>query len=317
LNDTTKKSGAGFWSALARKLSSARESLATGLSGVLGAGRKLDSALFEELESALLAADVGLPTTTLLLQALQARTQREQIENLSSVRGHLRQLLLDIVRPVNAPFVLSAAGRPLVIMVVGVNGVGKTTSVAKLAYRLKTEGHSVLLAAADTFRAAAVEQLKSWGERLTVPVIAQAPGADAAAVAHDALNAATARGTDTLIVDTAGRQHVNTALMDELKKIKRVLQKIEPAAPHQVWLVLDAGTGQNALSQLKFFNDAVGVTGLILTKLDGTAKGGVLLALAHQFKKPIYFVGTGEALEDLAPFDAEAFVNALLPEAPA
>jgi fused signal recognition particle receptor len=217
-----------------------------------------------------------------------------------------------IVQPAARPLAIGTQ-RPFVIMAVGVNGVGKTTSLAKLAHRLRGQGKATMLVAADTFRAAAIEQLKRWGEKLDVPVIAQYSGADAAAVCHDALGAAVARGIDVLIIDTAGRQHTHAGLMDELKKIRRVINKAQPDAPHEVLLVLDASTGQNALSQLKHFNAAIGVTGLVLTKLDGTAKGGILLAIAKQTSLPIRFIGIGEDLDDLQEFTAADFIDALLP----
>jgi fused signal recognition particle receptor len=222
--------------------------------------------------------------------------------------------MLELIAPCERPLEIPAATQPFVIMVVGVNGAGKTTTIGKLAHHLQAQGHKVMLAAADTFRAAAVEQLKVWGERNGVPVIAQDTGADAAAVAHDALHAASARGMDVLIVDTAGRLHTQSGLMDELKKIRRVIERIRPQAPHEVLLVLDAGIGQNALAQREHFQAAVGVTGLILTKLDGTAKGGVVFAMAAKNPLPIRFIGVGEAIEDLRVFNAAEFVEALLPE---
>ena len=226
----------------------------------------------------------------------------------------MRSALLDLIRPCEQPLAIPRDIRPFVVMVVGVNGAGKTTTLGKLAHRFQGEGHKVMLAAADTFRAAAVDQLKVWGQRNDVPVIAQQTGADAAAVAHDALQAAIARGSDVLLVDTAGRLHTQSGLMDELKKIQRVLQKLVPSAPHEMLLVLDAGIGQNALAQFEHFHAAVGVTGLILTKLDGTAKGGVVFAVAARRPVPIRFIGVGEGIEDLRVFNATEFVEALLPD---
>jgi len=304
----------GLFGRLRAGLSSARQSLGRGISDLLLGSRTLDAGLLEDLEALLLSADVGVETTELLLSDITARVGRNELTDTRAVYALLRQRILEIVQPVSQPLVVDANPRPFVIMAVGVNGVGKTTTIAKLAYRLKGDGHSLLLAAGDTFRAAAVDQLKVWAGRLDVPVVAQPTGSDAAAVAHDALHAARARGADVLIVDTAGRQHTHAGLMDELKKIKRVLQKIDPGAPHEVLLVLDASTGQNALSQLKHFQEAVGVTGIALTKLDGTAKGGILIAISRQYRVPLRFIGVGEGIDDLQVFRAKDYVDALLPE---
>jgi fused signal recognition particle receptor len=303
----------GLLTRLRDRLARTRESLAGGLGDLLLGGRALDDSLLDELEGRLLAADVGMETTRHLIDDLARRVARHELGDSRAVYRVLRQDILSIVQPCAVPLSIGPA-RPFVIMAVGVNGAGKTTTLAKLAWRIKSTGHEVLVAAADTFRAAAVEQLRTWSGRIGVEVIAQHTGADAAAVAHDALNAAVARGSDVLIVDTAGRQHTHAGLMDELKKIKRVLAKVMPDAPHEVLLVLDAGTGQNALSQFRHFHEAVGVTGLALTKLDGTAKGGVLIALARAARVPIRFIGTGEALDDLHPFSATDFVDAILPD---
>jgi len=304
---------AGLFGRLRASLTSASHSLGRGLSDLLLGARALDAGLLEDLEALLLSADVGIETTTLLLSDINARIGRKELADTRAVYALLRQRILEIVQPVSKPLAVEPGARPFVIMAVGVNGVGKTTTIAKLAHYLKAKGHSLLLAAGDTFRAAAVDQLKVWAQRLEIPVIAQPPGADAAAVAHDALHAAKARHADVLIVDTAGRQHTHAGLMDELKKIQRVLQKIDPAAPNEVLLVLDASTGQNALSQLKHFHEAVGVTGIALTKLDGTAKGGILIAIARQYAIPLRFVGVGEGLDDLQVFQATDYVDALLP----
>lgn len=304
----------GLFGRLRAGLSSARQSLGRGISDLLLGSRTLDAGLLEDLEALLLSADVGVETTELLLSDITARVGRNELADTRAVYALLRQRILEIVQPVSQPLAVDANPRPFVIMAVGVNGVGKTTTIAKLAYRLKGDGHSLLLAAGDTFRAAAVDQLKVWAGRLDVPVVAQPTGSDAAAVAHDALHAARARGADVLIVDTAGRQHTHAGLMDELKKIKRVLQKIDPGAPHEVLLVLDASTGQNALSQLKHFQEAVGVTGIALTKLDGTAKGGILIAISRQYRVPLRFIGVGEGIDDLQVFRATDYVDALLPE---
>ena len=296
-------------------LATARDRLGRGLGNLLLGQRALDSELLEELESQLLAADIGISTANQLINAVTDGIARKSLADAPAVYAFVRQRILDLVRPSAISLVTSSAARPFVIMVVGVNGVGKTTSIAKLAHRLAREGRRVMLAAADTFRAAAVEQIQTWAERLNVPVIAQHTGADAAAVAHDAVDAARARGSDVLIVDTAGRQHTHKELMEELKKIKRVIGKALPTAPHEVLMILDATTGQNALSQLQHYRAAVDVTGLCLTKLDGTAKGGIVVAIAQQTGLPIRYVGFGESLDDLTTFDPTAFVDALLPAA--
>jgi fused signal recognition particle receptor len=308
--------GGRLFGRLGERLVKTRQQLGRGLGDLLRGKSQLDDELLDEIESVLLSSDVGLDATQALLADVEGRARKAGGSG-TAVLDLLRQSLLDLLRPRAQALVLpEERTEPFVIMVVGVNGVGKTTSCGKLAQRLKANGHRVMLAAADTFRAAAVEQLQQWGQRLDVPVIAQGTGADAAAVAHDAMEAARARGIDVLIVDTAGRQHTHSGLMDELKKVRRVIERIEPNAPHEVLLVLDAGTGQNALSQLKHFDEAVQVTGIALTKLDGTARGGVLVAIAHQGEYPIRFIGVGESAEDLREFDADEFVDALLPDAP-
>jgi fused signal recognition particle receptor len=312
LIESSPKPDPGTRSALGRlgeRLAATRKSLTRGFAELLGAHRAPDPELLDDLEAALLMADVGVEASARIIERI--RTQAGP----GNLRAVLRAALLELMAPCERPLEIPAgASRPFVIMVVGVNGAGKTTTIGKLARRLQTQGHKVMLAAADTFRAAAVEQLKVWGERNAVPVIAQEPGADAAAVAHDALHAATARGMDVLIVDTAGRLHTQSGLMDELKKIRRVIERIQPQAPHEVLLVLDASIGQNALVQREHFQAAVGVTGLILTKLDGTAKGGVVFAMAAKNPLPIRFIGVGEGIEDLRVFNAAEFVEALLPE---
>jgi fused signal recognition particle receptor len=303
---------AGLFGRLREKLTATQRSFTRGLSDLLLGSRALDDSLFEELETLLLSADVGVETTQYLLKGITEQVSRKQLTDTRAVYHALRQSILSIVEPCSRKLDITPV-KPFVIMVVGVNGVGKTTTIAKLANRLKNNGHAVMLAAADTFRAAAIEQLKTWAGRLDIPVIAQHTGADAAAVVHDAVNAANARGSDILIVDTAGRQHTQAGLMDELKKIKRVIGKADSAAPHEVLLVLDAGTGQNALSQLTHFGEAVGVTGLALTKLDGTARGGILIAIARKTGLPIRYIGVGEGMDDLREFDAGEYVDALLP----
>ncbi|MGH8031033.1 MAG: signal recognition particle-docking protein FtsY, partial [Luteimonas sp.] len=279
----------------------------------------LDDDLIDEIETALLTADVGVTATTQLLEGLRQRMRRREFADARALLAALRNELIAMLAPVAQPLVIDAQARPFVLLTVGVNGVGKTTTIGKLARRFRDENRSLMLAAGDTFRAAAVAQLQAWGERNGVPVVSQGQntsgkGGDAASVAFDALQAAKARGTEVLIADTAGRLHTQQGLMAELGKIKRVLAKLDPAAPHEVLMVIDGTTGQNALSQLRQFHAAVGVTGLAVTKLDGTAKGGVVFALAREFGIPIRYAGIGERPEDLRVFDAEAFVDALLPE---
>ncbi len=276
----------------------------------------VDEQLLEEIETQLLLADVGVETTQWILSELQNRFRKSPPRSREEVVDTLREVLLQILEPCSQPLTLSGAEKPFVILVVGVNGVGKTTTIGKLAWFFKHQGKRVMLAAADTFRAAAIDQLKRWGERVGVPVIAQQPGADAAAVAYDALEAAKARGYDILIIDTAGRLHTKAHLMEELSKVARVLKRVDPKAPHEVLLVLDATIGQNALVQAEEFMKAVPVSGIVLTKLDGTAKGGVIFALARRFRLPIRLIGVGEGVEDLQPFDARLFVEALLPRQP-
>lgn len=283
--------------------------------GLFSRNPKLDDDLLDEIETALLTADVGVAATTDLVESLRRRMKSRQFADANALLAALRADLIAILQPVAKPLSIDRNAKPFVVLTVGVNGVGKTTTIGKLAKRFKDEGHSLMLAAGDTFRAAAVAQLQAWGERNGVAVVAQGQNADAASVAFDALQAGKARGTSVLIADTAGRLHTQAGLMNELGKIRRVLGKIDAAAPHEVLMVIDGTTGQNALSQLRQFNAAVNVTGLVVTKLDGTAKGGVVFALAREFGIPIRFAGIGERPEDLRVFDPEAFVDALLPEA--
>jgi len=285
----------------------------TGLLAALGRGR-IDRELLDEIEEQLLMSDVGVNVTREIVADLGSGLEKQDLADGATLRNRLRGRLLDIVRPCSVPLAIPPEVRPFVILVVGVNGVGKTTTIGKLAKRLQNEGHSVMLAAGDTFRAAAVEQLQTWGERNKIAVIAQHSGADSASVIYDAVEAAKARGVDVLIADTAGRLHTKSNLMEELSKIKRIIGRLDQTAPHEVLLVLDAGTGQNAMSQAKLFNEAVGLTGLALTKLDGTAKGGVIFALAQQFGIPIRFIGIGEGIDDLRDFDATQFIDALFAE---
>ncbi|MBM4207528.1 MAG: signal recognition particle-docking protein FtsY [Gammaproteobacteria bacterium] len=286
-----------------------------GLGGILSTlqiGQKaVNKDLLEELEDGLLMADVGIDVTTKIINNLNQSLERHQLNDAAALRSALQTELLNIITPCNKPLVIPKKDGPFVILVVGVNGVGKTTTIGKLAKRLQAQGHSVMLAAGDTFRAAAVEQLQTWGERNNIQVVAQHTGADSASVIFDGIQSAQAKGIDVLIADTAGRLHTKDNLMEELKKVKRIMGKLDETAPHEVLLVLDAGTGQNALSQAKQFNEAVALTGLALTKLDGTAKGGVIFALAKQCGIPIRFIGVGEGIDDLQDFNAEAFVNAL------
>jgi fused signal recognition particle receptor len=283
--------------------------------GLFSRNPKLDDDLLDEIETALLTADVGVAATTDLIADLRKRMKAREFIDANALLAALRADLIAILQPVSKPLIIDRNAKPFVVLTVGVNGVGKTTTIGKLAKRFKDEGHSLMLAAGDTFRAAAVAQLQIWGERNGVAVVAQGQNADAASVAYDALQAGKARGTSVLIADTAGRLHTQSGLMNELGKIRRVLGKIDENAPHEVLMVIDGTTGQNALSQLRQFNAAVKVTGLVVTKLDGTAKGGVVFALAREFGIPIRFAGIGERPEDLRVFDPEAFVDALLPEA--
>jgi fused signal recognition particle receptor len=275
---------------------------------------KLDESLLDDLETILIGADVGVAASTELIESLRARLAKREFADAGQLLAALRERLIALLVPVAQPLRIESAHKPFVILMVGVNGVGKTTTIGKLARRLQSDGHEVLLAAGDTFRAAAVEQLKTWGERNNMTVIAQASGADAASVIFDALQSAKSRGADVLIADTAGRLHTQGGLMDELAKIRRVLAKLDGQAPHEALLVIDGTTGQNAINQVRQFKQAIGVTGLVVTKLDGTAKGGVVFALAREFGLPIRYVGLGETLDDLREFDAAAFVDGLLPE---
>ena len=275
-------------------------------------GRAIDEEVLEELETRLIMADVGVESTERILDDVRKRLARKELKDVDALMAGLRRSMIDILQPVEAPLEIPPDVRPFVILVVGVNGAGKTTTIGKLARRLGDDGYSVMLAAGDTFRAAAVEQLQVWGERNGVPVIAQQTGADPAAVLYDAWNAARARGTDVLIADTAGRLQSQKGLMDELAKIKRVLARHDQGAPQEVLLVLDAGLGQNAIVQAEKFHAALGVTGIAVTKLDGSAKGGILLAIASRFGIPVRFIGIGEALEDMQPFAAAEYVDALL-----
>lgn len=275
---------------------------------------KLDDSLLDDLETSLISADVGVGVATRLVDDLRQRMHKREFADADALREALRCALLEIVEPLAQPLDVSTA-KPFVVLMVGINGVGKTTTVGKLAFQLRADRRRVMLAAGDTFRAAAVEQLKAWGERNDVAVISQGQGADSASVVFDALQAARARDSDVLIADTAGRLHTQGGLMDELSKVRRVLSRLDADAPHEVLLVLDGGTGQNAVNQVRQFREAAGVTGLVVTKLDGTAKGGVVFALAGEFGLPIRYIGLGEGIDDLCAFDPQAFVDGLLPPA--
>lgn len=302
----------GFFARVKKSLSRTRHQFGDGIGRLLLGKKTLDSALLEELETMLLQADLGVETTTVLLKQLTESLERSELVDgdrvLHALQNQLENLLLKVERPLS----IDRDGlAPLVILTVGVNGAGKTTSIGKLARQFQQSGKKVMLAAGDTFRAAAVEQLKVWGERNQIAVIAQHTGADSASVVYDALEAAKARGVDILIADTAGRLHTQGNLMEELKKVKRVMQKLDPQAPHETLLVLDASIGQNALNQAREFHQAVGLTGIIMTKLDGTAKGGILFAIANELGIPFYYLGIGEGIDDLRPFDAKQFVRAI------
>ena len=311
----TEAKPAGFVRRLRARLNRGDSWLTYDLANLLPKGR-IDEETLDELETRLVSADVGLETTATILDGLRGQVARRELGNIDALLAALRNSMLDILRPVGRPLTIDQTKRPFVILVVGVNGSGKTTTIGKLARRLRDDGLKVMLAAGDTFRAAAIEQLEIWGDRNDVPVIAQGVGADPAAVIFDAMQAAQARGADVLIADTAGRLHTQSNLMDELKKVRRVLGRLDPAAPHEVLLILDAGQGQNALTQARQFHEALGVTGIVLTKLDGTAKGGIVLAIADRLRIPIRFLGVGEDAEDFDVFEPGAFVDAVLAPAP-
>ncbi len=301
----------GLFASLAQRLSKTKERIGSGLADLL-LGRKIDDALFEELETQLLVADVGVQTTQSFIEELTEKVQRKELNDGQALYQHLKLLMQHRLEQVQAPLTFSQpTDGPYVVLMLGVNGVGKTTSIGKIAHQLCAQGKSVMLAAGDTFRAAAVEQLQVWGQRNQVPVIAQAAGADSASVIYDAYHAAKTRGIDVLIADTAGRLQNKTQLMEELKKIVRVLKKCALDTPHEVMLTLDAGIGQNAINQMKLFHETVPITGICLTKLDGTAKGGIIFAITDQFKVPIRYIGVGEQVDDLQPFIAKDFISAL------
>jgi len=301
----------GFFERLKQGLARSRSTFSDGLADLVLGKKKIDDDLLEELETLLLTADVGVDTTQRIIDDLTDRVKRKTLSDPAALSEVLQAQLVEILKQCDCPVVEPQPGKPQVILMVGINGAGKTTTIGKLAKKLQNDGQKVMLAAGDTFRAAAVEQLQTWGERNDIPVIAQATGADSASVIFDALQAAQARGMDILIADTAGRLHTKDNLMDELSKIARVMKKLDEDAPHEVMLVVDAGTGQNAINQAEQFFKAVGLTGITLSKLDGTAKGGIVFAIAERVGVPIRFIGVGEGIDDLRPFDAEEFVKAL------
>ncbi|WP_229608225.1 signal recognition particle-docking protein FtsY [Vibrio parahaemolyticus] len=299
-----------FFARLKRSLSRTKANIGAGFFGLFS-GKKIDADLFEELEEQLLIADVGMDTTTKIINNLTEKASRGDLKDGEALYGLLKEEMAEILSKVEQPLEIDSSKTPYVILMVGVNGVGKTTTIGKLAKQFQSQGKKVMLAAGDTFRAAAVEQLQVWGERNNVPVIAQHTGADSASVIYDAIEAAKARGVDVVIADTAGRLQNKANLMEELRKIVRVMKKIDDSAPHEIMLTLDAGTGQNAISQAKLFSDVAPLTGITLTKLDGTAKGGVIFAIADQFSIPIRYIGVGEGIEDLRPFETQEFIDAL------
>ncbi|MCC2637018.1 MAG: signal recognition particle-docking protein FtsY [Moraxellaceae bacterium] len=300
-----------FLSRMKAGLSRTRSSFSNGMATLLIGGKEIDDELLEDIETQMLVADIGVDATRRILDKLTGQVERAELTHSNALYKALQKELAELLEPHVAPLVIDTTKKPFVILMVGVNGVGKTTTIGKLAKRFQKDGHSVMLAAGDTFRAAAVEQLFIWGERNDVPVIAQGSNADSASVIFDALTSAKAKGIDVLIADTAGRLHTKTNLMEEMKKVLRVIKKIDPTAPHEIMLVVDAGTGQNALAQVQEFDQALGLTGVTVTKLDGTAKGGMLFNIAARSNVPIRYIGVGEKIDDLRPFKAQDFVSAL------
>jgi len=314
-NDADKSAAGGLFKRLRSTLRAGSSWLTQGLAELLP-GRKIDAEILDELETRLITADVGVDASARILEDLRKQVARKELADVDALLKALHNAMLAILRPVEQQLVVDARQKPYVILVVGINGAGKTTTIGKLAHRLMTQGHGVMLASGDTFRAAAREQLETWAQRNNVAIVAQQQGAEPAAVIFDGLQAARARNIDVLIADTAGRLHTQTHLMDELRKVKRVLGRLDPGAPHEVLLVLDGTIGQNAVAQADEFNKSLGVTGLVITKLDGTAKGGAVLAIAQKLGIPIRFVGVGEQIEDFGVFNAEEFVSALLKAPP-
>jgi fused signal recognition particle receptor len=309
--EDNQTSPAGFFTRLKSSLSKTRKSFAQGMASIFLGKKSIDAALIDGIETQLLLADIGVDATQSIIQDLTQRLSRQELKDGEAVLLALKDEMTVLLKPSEQALIIDGTKKPFVILMIGVNGAGKTTTIGKLAKRFQQEGKKVMLAAGDTFRAAAVEQLEIWGERNNIPVITQHAGADSAAVIFDAIASAKARDIDVLIADTAGRLHTQNNLMEELKKIKRVIKKQDETAPHETLLILDAGNGQNALSQAKQFHEAVQISGICLTKLDGTAKGGIIFAIAKQLKLPIRFIGIGESIEDLRSFEAENFVDAL------
>ncbi|MDL1971210.1 MAG: signal recognition particle-docking protein FtsY [Candidatus Desulfofervidaceae bacterium] len=303
-------SGFGFFGRLKERLTKTREALTNRIAQLFSGKTAIDEEILEELEEILIMADMGVKATQELIKALTKKVNCKEINNVEQFRGHLKEEILNLLK-IDTPTLDIEQTKPFVTLMVGVNGVGKTTTIAKLAKYYRDQGKKILLIAADTFRAAAIEQLEIWAEKVGVEIYKQQSGADPAAVVYDGLQVAKAKGIDIVFVDTAGRLHTKVNLMEELKKIKRTMQKVVPETPHEIFLVLDATTGQNALSQTKLFHEALGVTGLVLTKLDGTAKGGIVVSICYEFKIPLRFIGVGEKMEDLRPFDPNEFVEAL------
>lgn len=310
--DKSNKKKMGLFSRLKNGLSKTGLALTQGVGTLVLGKKKIDDEVLEELETNLLMADVGIEATQRIIDKLTEKVKRNQLKDVDALMRTMRHEMLTILQSSEKRFQLNPQNQPTVLLMIGINGAGKTTTIGKLAKKFQKEGKSVMLAAGDTFRAAAVEQLQIWGDRNRIPVIAQGTGSDAASVIYDAVDSAKAKGIDILLADTAGRLHTQHNLMDELKKIKRVMKKLDQKAPHEVLLVVDASIGQNALVQAKKFHQALDLTGIVVTKLDGTAKGGILFAIAEQVKVPVYFVGVGESIDDLQEFDAEKFVEALL-----
>ena len=311
-NADNDKKKVGFFRRLKQGLSRTSSRMTEGFASLILGRKTIDDDLLEELETQLITADLGVDATNRIITDLTQRVARKQLNDVETLFKVMRDDMVDILQPSSQPLQIPEQSTPYVILMVGINGVGKTTTIGKLAKQFQQQGKSVMLAAGDTFRAAAVEQLQVWGERNSIPVIAQPTGADSASVIYDALQAAQSRNIDILIADTAGRLHTQSNLMEELKKVKRVMAKVDPSCPHEVMLVLDAGTGQNALQQAQQFQQAVDVSGITLTKLDGTAKGGIIFAIAHKTGLPIRYIGVGEKIDDLRPFNATEFVDALL-----
>ncbi|MGF1886430.1 signal recognition particle-docking protein FtsY [Photobacterium profundum] len=310
IHEQEKPQSDGFFARLMRGLKKTKTNFGSGFFGLFS-GKKIDDELFEELEEQLLIADVGMDTTLKIIENLTDKANRKELKDGEALYGLLKEELADMLSTVEQPLIVDTSQKPFVILMVGVNGVGKTTTIGKLAKQFQSEGKSVMLAAGDTFRAAAVEQLQVWGERNGVPVVAQHTGADSASVIFDAIESAKARNVDVVIADTAGRLQNKGHLMEELRKIVRVMKKVDPAAPHEIMLTVDAGTGQNAISQAKLFSEVAPVSGITISKLDGTAKGGVIFAIADQFSIPIRYIGIGEGIDDLRPFVADEFIEAL------